>query len=61
MSRAFYLACCLAFTLAAGMTMCCTITTPVYSRDYCVRPPHMMTTTNCSRVPTVEHPYCPMP
>lgn len=37
--------------------------TEAEARDYCLRPAHMITTLtqDCSRVPTAEKPYCPMP
>jgi hypothetical protein len=38
-----------------------TYNTPVYGREYCVRPPHMMTTTCNNRIPTPGQPYCPAP
>jgi hypothetical protein len=35
---------------------------PAAARPYCYRPePYMMGTQSCTRVPTVQKPYCPMP
>lgn len=55
----YLMICLLGFTLA--VYICTYRSRPAEGRDLCVRPPYMMGTNNCSRVPTLAKPYCPAP
>lgn len=61
MSRPFYLMLSAVIACFGLVSSCCLLSQPVYSRDYCLRPPHMQTTNECNRIPTVAKPYCPTP
>lgn len=61
MSRTAYILICTVFALFILLMTEWTFSEPVYSREYCVRPPYMRSTVDCTRIPTIEKPLCPYP